>query len=125
MYIDSISCIKMFCFKLSRRLGKNMFQEMVNAIDSFLLGLGDDVGECYFPLMKLTSSHRAAVKKVREASNTLIPFFRKKIEEAKDRLESGEEASDFITCYLKEIKSINNVNSRLKEDWTLQVDHVL
>ena len=55
------------------------------------------------------------------AGGRLIKFYRKKIAEARQKLESGEEAADFVTCYLKEIESIENTDVKIKEDWTIQV----
>ena len=56
------------------------------------------------------------------AGGRLIKFYRKKIVEARQKVESGEEPADFVTCYLKKIESINTADVRIKEDWIIQVN---
>ena len=85
----------------------------------------NDPGDSYIPFMKLTPGYWQFKRNAFKAGDKLIAFYRRKIQAAKDKLASGKEPTDFVTCYLSEIESITNVDSKIKEDWTIQVSNVI
>ena len=90
-------------------------------MDGLSDAFGNDPGGGYIPLIRFTPSYWKVQKLAYEAGGTLIAFYRRKIKAAQEKLASGEEPSDFVTCYLKEIENIDKVDSKIKEDWTIQV----
>ena len=75
------------------------------------------------PIMRLTPAFKRAMKNMCKSGDDVKAFYFKKIEEAKQRLLTGD-TNDFTTLYLKEVMKLEGTaqgTPQIQENWLIQV----
>ncbi len=102
------------------------FKGLLAAIDALFRGFSD-TNILLLPIGRLLSyvfpSMRRSYKALFDSGEVLQAFYRKKIKEANERMDLGEEANDFVMKYVAETRKMEQGTSRISEDWSLPIIH--
>ncbi len=102
------------------------FEELLNAVADLLKNFAGGTDAVFIPILQFSSTFKQGMKNLHKAGNKLITFYKRKIDDGKQKLSNGEEPSDFVTQYLVEVgKIVDNGSERgrgkIQEDWLIQV----
>ncbi len=96
------------------------FKTFIDAIDNLLNALEGCGPAIYAPWLRFFV--READEQRFKSGKTLVDFYQKKIDEAKEKIASGNcDGKDFVSQYVMELQKSGKEVPRITEDWTHQV----
>ena len=94
------------------------FIHLLTLVDNYFNGRFNNADSAFIPLLRLKKSYREGEKMLKAFNHGMYEFSQRKINEGRERLEQGQEPSDFVMHYLKELeKAEGSGSARIGEDW--------
>ncbi len=96
------------------------FKSFIEAIDNVLLAIEECGPAVYVPWLRFFVKEADQTR--RTCGKKLIDFYQKKVDEAKEKIASGNcDGNDFVSQYVMELQKSGKEVPRITQDWTHQL----